>query len=212
MKTSKRKTGKKSRNRKKLSWANPVHRVMILSLVTCGDGCDEYELPEVSFSDCDPEINLSQIEKLFIAKPTAADFADWTALSEWTTRLSQTSTDVDAIRQYVVIGDKPLPESTPKVISGGRTVPVDKKHTINFDIDESNAINHEAIRKHKCIVKVKFWYQTKSGHLFGGNAGIEASMTVDMVLGRADGDIILYPGNLKWDSQDLEERTLSPIA
>lgn len=211
MKTAKRKTRRKASKKETLNFANPMHALMILSLVICEADCD-FNLPEVSFASCNPEVNESQIEKLYIAKPTAADFSDWTTATEWTNRLSQTANDADSIREYTVVGDKPLPEKTSKVISGGRTVNVGKKHTINFDIDESNAINHDAVRNHKCIVEVKFWYQTKSGHLFGGNTGITASMEVDMTLGRGDGDIILYPGTLKWDSLDLEERTTSPIA
>lgn len=209
MKTSKRKTsGKKTRNAKR----NIAKRMMmIMSLIVCGEDCD-FELPEVSFADCDPETNESQIVKVYEAKANAADFDDWTDPAEWAARLSQTSTDADAIREFTVIGDKPKPESTKRKISGGRTVVTGKNHTLNFDIDESNATNHDAVRGHKCIDQVKIWYQTKSGHLFGGNTGITGSIEIDMVLGRAEDDIILYPGSITWDSRDLEERIVSPIA
>lgn len=179
--------------------------------IQCTDDCD-FDIPAVSFAECNPEINLSQIAKIYIMQPDAADFADFTNVTEWTARLSQTSTDVDAIRTLTVVGDKPLPETTEKTISGNRIVPTDKKHTINFDIDESNATNHEFVRGTKCVKQVKFLYETIGGLLFGGNSGIAGTMKVDMTLSRTEGDIVLYPGTLKWSSTDLEERTTSPIA
>jgi len=207
-KTSRRKS--KGRKSRELKSALPFN-LMIMSVVTCGSDCD-FELPAVSFADCDPETNESQIVKIYEAKANAANFANWDQAAEWSTRLSQSSTDPDAIREYTVIGDKPKPESTKRKISGGRTVVTGKNHVVNFDVDESNATNHDAVRGHKCVDQVKFWYQTKSGHLFGGNTGITASIEIDMVLGRAEDDIMLYPGSLTWDSRDLEERCVSPIA
>ncbi len=179
--------------------------------ITCAEDC-EFDIPEVSFAECNPEINLSQIAKIYIAQPDATSFSDWTQAAEWTDRISNTSIDPDAIRPLTVVADKPVPETGTKTISGGRIVTTDKKHTINFEIDESNATNHEFARSGKCMKQVKFWYETIGGKLFGGNAGIEATFAVDMSLSRAEGDIILYPGTLKWSSQDLEERTTSPIA
>lgn len=179
--------------------------------IVCTEDCD-FDIPPVSFAECNPEINLSQIAKIYLAQPDAADFSDVSAVGEWTNRLSQTSNDVDAIRSLTVVGDKPAPETTEKTISGNRIVPTDKKHTINFDIDESNETNHEFARGTKCVKQVKFWYETIGGKLFGGNTGISGTLKVDMTLSRTEGDIILYPGTLKWSSTDLEERTTSPIA
>lgn len=179
--------------------------------VTCTEDC-QFEIPAVAFADCNPEVNLSQIAKIYIAQPDAADFADWTAPGEWATRISLTATGADNIRPLTVIGDKPVPETTEKTISGNRIVPTDKKHTINFDIDESNATNHDFVRGGKCVKQVKFWYETIGGKLFGGNAGIDGTFKIDMTLSRTGGDIIIYPGTLKWSSTDTEEMTDSPIA
>lgn len=183
-----------------------------MSVITCLNDCAT-NIPDVSFADCNPEINLSQIAKIYLAKPVAASFSDWTQASEWATRISTTDDTDDAIRPLTVIGDKPLPETGTKTISGGRIVTTDKKHTINFDIDESNATNHDFARgASKCTKSVKFWYETIGGKLFGGNDGIDGTFAIDMTLSRTEGDIILYPGTLKWTSQDLEERCDSPIA
>lgn len=180
--------------------------------IQCADNCEDLDIPSVSFLDCDPEINLSQIAKIYQAKTTAASFSDWTSPTEWTARLNDTSTDVDAIRTLRVIGELPLPSKTEKTISGGRIVTTDSKNQVNFEIDETNATNHEFVRGMKCVKRGKFWFETIGGLLFGGNEGIEASITVDMVLSKTEGDIILYPGSLKWSSTDVLERTPSPIA
>jgi hypothetical protein len=204
---------KKNRKSKK----QPLTAPFILTLaitqgaITCAEDCSA-EIPEVLFADCNPEINLSQIAKIYIAQPTAADFADWTSPTEWTARLSASAQDTDSIRPLTVIGDKPLPEKSEKTISGNRIVTTDKKHTLNFDIDETNATNHEFVRNGKCMKKVKFWYETIGGLLFGGNSGIQGTFAIDMALSRGEGDIILYPGTIKWTGVDVEERCTSPIA
>ena len=182
-----------------------------MSVVTCLEDCD-FNLPATSFAECNPEVNLSQIAKIYVAKPEAASFSDPYDITEWNTRLSETANDADSIRPLTVIGDKPLPEKTEKTISGNRIVVTDKKHTLNFDIDESNAINHEFVRGSKCIKSVKFWYETIGGKLFGGPDGINGTIAVDMTLGRADGDIILYQGTLKWSDTNTEEMGDSPLA
>lgn len=208
MKTNQPK-GKKLRTRKpnqKLS----RRTVMILSLITCPDDCD-FTMPTVSFAECNPEVNLSQIAKIYITKQTATSLSDWTDPAAWAERLSDTDTATNKIRPLTVIGDKPSPETTERTISGGRIVVTDKKHTLNFDIDESNATNHGFARGTKCVKQVKMWYETIGGLLFGGNDGIDATFKVDMVLSRTEGDIILYSGQLKWTALDLEERITSPI-
>src|SRR5262245_46976933 len=103
MKKTSKKTTKKNLRVKNFNPKNQ-HHLMILSAIICGSDCD-FELPAVDFADCDPETNESQIVKIYEAKANAADFADWTDAAEWTARLSQTSTDADAIREYTVIGD-----------------------------------------------------------------------------------------------------------
>lgn len=180
--------------------------------ITCPADCEDLDIPSVLFTECDPETNLSQIAKIYLAKSDAADFSDWTVVTEWNTRLSSTATDPDTIRPITVIGDKPLPEVTEKTISGGRIVVTGGKQVINFDIDETNATNHEFARGTKCVRQVKFWFETIDGVLFGGNTGISGTLNVNMVLSRTEGDIILYPGTLKWNSADVPERTTSPIA
>lgn len=199
---------------KKLRKQYPMVPLFILSAIVCESGdCGSDPLPPFSFSDCEPEINESQIAAIYMtADSDDNEFTDWTAAGEWTTRIDNTDTDPNKIRKVTVIGDKPLPEKTEKTISGLRKIVTNKKHTLNFDIDESNQIIHDAVRKiGKCIKKVRFWYVTVSGIAFGGNEGISGTINIDMNLSRAEGDLILYSGTLQWQSNELEERCVFPL-
>jgi hypothetical protein len=178
----------------------------------CNQQCGSFILPDVNFEDCNPEIHESQIEKIYVCSDLEAPLNDWNDASEWATRLAQTAGTATSIRELTVIGDMPLPEKTEKVISGGRKVQVNKDRTINFDIDELNDINYDAAISLQCAKKVKIWFQTRSGHLFGGNEGIDADLDLDLFLSRAEGDIQLFQGTLKWKSDFAPRRIVSPIA
>lgn len=180
-----------------------------MSAIACTGGCSD-EIPVVAFSDCNPEINESQIDTLFITQ-LSNPLADWTSPSEMPARISNTSTATDAIRNIPVIGGKPRPEITEREISRGRTVVTAKKHTINFTIDESNDDVHDWVRNMKCVKKALVWYKTTSNHLFGGTAGIDVSINIEMELNEANGEIIKYTGTLKWETLETEERIDMPF-
>lgn len=179
---------------------------------TCPTNCTS-ALPPVSFDICAPEINLSEIQYIYIGKANTPSFADWDAPTEWATRLSQTSvTGDDYIRTLTVIGDKPAPGKTEKDISAGRKAVTSKTHVINFTIDETNAINHELVRTLECGGKFKIWYETQGGLLFGGADGIDADVFLDMVLARGREENAVYTGTVTWKKKFTEERAVSPIA
>lgn len=178
----------------------------------CDQACDDFILPKTQFDDCNPEINESQIEKAFVCTDLEADLTDWNDPAEWANRITDTPTTPQDIIELTVVGDMPLPEKTEKVISGGRKVQVNKDRTVNFDIDELNDINYDAAIALQCAKKVKIWFQTRSGHLFGGNKGINADVDLDLFLSRAEGDIQIFQGTFKWKSKFAPLRIVSPIA
>lgn len=181
--------------------ANPV----------CLNDCDA-DLPVVSFDKCNPEIHLSEIRRIFVAKLTAASFTNVALAAEWVTRLSETSVaNDDVIRPMTVIADKPAPTPTVKEISGGRKITINKNHIVNITIDETSAINHDMVRALECGGEFKIWYETAGGLLFGGNDGIECSISLDMVLARGD-EHMVYNGTCEWKSKFTEEYVISPIA
>jgi len=177
----------------------------------CPSGCDS-PLPPVSFDGCAPEINNSEIWKLFVAKANTPAFSDWTQPTEWAARLDNTASGDDKIRQLTITGDKPQPTSNTREISGGRSQVTDKTHVVNITIDETNQINHDFVRYMECGGQVVIWYQTKSGHLYGGNSGITGvNLVLDLVLNRGADEIQTYTGTATWRSKFTEERTVSPI-
>lgn len=192
----------------------------------CPEDCD-VSLPELNFSDCAPEINLSQIKRIYLAKVTAASFVDWTLPDEWAERITNTDPEPitdeedpdypggptgDEIRQLVVIGDKPAPSSNVIDISGGRKYTTNKTHTLPFDIDETNDVNYEAMRMMQCGGTFKMWYETAGGKLYGGNSGITVTVDISDILARGINEIERLTGTFTWERRFDPERTTSPIA
>lgn len=183
-----------------------------MATITCPTGC-ETALPIVKFNECSPRVNLSEIEKIYVAKPIAKAFTDVAIATEWSTRLSETSvTGDDSIRPLIVIGDKPQPANVVKDISNGRRINVRKDHTINVTIDDVSDENYEFMRTLECGGQVKIWYETAGGYLYGGNEGIDATFILDDVLNRGRDEIETLTGTITWSAKFSPERVLSPIA
>ena len=178
---------------------------------TCPTNCAK-TLPIVKFDKCAPAISLSEIEKIYISKPTATPFTDWKLASEWVERISESDlVDDDAIRPLTVIADKPAPANVIKELSNGRKIPVRKDHTINVTIDDVSDENYELARVLECGGQIRFWYETSGGKLYGGNEGIEGTIVLDGVLNRGRDEIETLTGSIVWSSKFSPERITSPI-
>lgn len=178
---------------------------------TCAAGCG-VNLPAVKFDDCTPEVVLSEIRRIFIAKKVAAPFNNWLAPGEWLTRLSQSSTTGDDyIRPLTVIGDKPAAADVFREISNGRRVVVGKDHTINFTIDDVSDENYEFMRALECGGEFKFWYETEGGKMYGDNTGFTARVSMNDVLNRGRDEIETIAGVITWRTKFSPARGNSPI-
>lgn len=173
--------------------------------------CDGEEIEEVDFNFCDPNIRTSEIRRVFLALPIAAEFVDWTSASAWYDRISQTSNDVNAIRPITCIGDKPVPSSIKKALSFNRNKITSKTHTLLITIDEVTSTNHSFIQWLKKGKYLRTWYETTGRYLFGGPGGIVAMVTGDMILTRGEGEIVTYQVQITWKSLRTEDRIESPI-
>lgn len=178
---------------------------------TVGIFCGAEELPPVDFDHCEPEVKLSEIQRIFIGKVGGAPFTDYSNASEWDERISETDTGINAIRVLTVIGDKPVPTTTKKDISGGRKIITRKDHLINATVDEVTEANHAFLQDVESGKRFKMWYETAGGFMFGGNSGIDIEISGDMVLARGSGEIQLYQYQITWASPVTESRILSPI-
>lgn len=176
----------------------------------CGSKCSE-TLAAVKFSDTCPEINLSEIKRIFLTKPTAAAFKDYTTAAEWTTRLNQTGDAEGVIRSLTVIGDKPAASPITKDVSNNRKFVVGKDHTINFTVDDVTAENYEFMRTTECGGKFRVWYETSGGFIYGGNEGLLVNVQMEDVLGRGVDEIETLTGIITWRAKISPERAVSPI-
>ena len=182
-----------------------------MPIPTCPTDCSS-ALPVVDFSKCAPQIHLSEIRRIFIARANAAPFEDWEEATEWTTRISETEvTDEDAIRPLTVIADKPAPTGVNQEISNGRTFVVGKDHVINYTIDDISDENYEFMRTIECSGQYRIWYETEGGYIYGGNSGILVSATGDDILNRGRDEIETIAGTFTWRSKFHPDRVLSPI-
>lgn len=172
--------------------------------------CVGDDLAPVDFDYCAPEVESSEIGRIFVRRVNSTDFTDWTQPIEWTTRVSEDSTDANTIRALTVIADKPAPALTKKAISGGRTIVTRKDHTLNVTIDEVTDANHAFMQSAETGITVKFNYEAGK-FMFGGNQGITGLLQLDMVLARGAGEIMVYNGTMTWTSPATEDRCLSPI-
>jgi hypothetical protein len=176
----------------------------------CATGCSNSldQLPEWEFSECAPEVNAGEIEKIYMGV-LGNPFTDWESAVEWNSRL--VSTTATKLVVLTVLGEKPRPTANSKDISGGRKIQLDADHVLNFTIDETGAKNHEAIRQLECGGTFLFWYETSGGLVFGGNDGIQASISAGMVIPKTRKDTMTYEGSLTWSAKFTEERIVSPI-
>lgn len=177
----------------------------------CPTNCTS-PLPIVSFSDCNPEVHLSEIEYLLLAKAAANDITDMTSVTEWSTRISNTATDANAIRKLRVSGEMPASQESEIGISGQRKVVIDRSFSITAEIDELNQQNYDAAREMQCGGFYKVWPVTRSGHIFGGKTGIVMYVKSNLALGKGENDIQKINISTSWKTKFMPERHVWPLA
>lgn len=183
-----------------------------MSLVTpiCPTDCEDY-LPPFDMSLCDPNVDFGQIDRIYITG-NGHGLSDWTDASEWATRLDNTTEDNDTlIRTLHVAGDQPAAESAETTISLCRIVYSPKGFTINFDIDETNITNNDAMRLIECNNLFTIWFAAGQ-YLYGGTAGIEdVGITMNNVIPRGCDTLNLISGTAKWKSKFHPEKIVNPL-
>lgn len=182
----------------------------VLTYPTCPTDCSGL-LPAVEF-ECRPETHWGEISKLYIAREEATDFNNVEDSGEWTARLSQDGTDPDAIRELTIIGDKPAPDKTEVKIAGNKIAYGFKTHKINVAIDDDNDTNYSLMLYLECNVKVKLWYATADGYLYGGNSGELVNFTLDEIIPGSRQEVVKLTGLISWEKKNHPYRVISPMA
>lgn len=184
--------------------------------VDCPTSCGETSLPAVDIAECVDSIQeeLSEVTDVFIVSVDANGDpvevpSDWTSEAAWATALHQTTPD--KIRHLIVSGDKPAPETTDVTFSKFRTKVVNRRHTLNADIDDISDANYTFMLTLQCGATVRFWYATYGGKLYGGATGILADVTANFVLERGQDSRALIQLVLNWDRKFDPPRIDNPM-
>lgn len=178
--------------------------------IVCPTSCTD-PLPDVDFSICAPEIHTGEISNIYITTAENGELTDENDATEWATRMALLSANPLKIRTLVVLADKPAPEESEITISNDRTVVGEKTHTLNIDIDETNQVNYEFLRKMECGQKILIWYKTADGLLYGGASGIAGTLRLNEVIPRSRKELVVFTGTFKWNSKTAPCRTVSVI-
>ena len=181
----------------------------VLYLPPCPTDCSG-SVQAVSFNECAPERHWGEISKVYVGPSDLADFADVTSLAEWTGKLADTGDD--KIRTLICIGEQPEPEQTEIFTSGNRYAYSPKKFLINFEIDETNDANYTFLSMSECGGKFKIWYETSDGILYGGSAGIEATLKMNQVIPKEREGLVKFMCQAKWQASQHPYRCTSPMA
>ena len=183
---------------------------MSLVTITCPSGCEDY-LPPFLFSECDPDVDFGQIDRIYLTG-NGHGLSDWTDPAEWATRLDNDDPDNDTlIRTLHVAGDQPAAESAETTISLCRIVYGPKSFTLNFDIDETNVTNNDAMRLIECNDLFTIWFAAGK-YLYGGTGGIDdVSITMNNVIPRGCETLNLISGTAKWKNKFHPEKIVNPL-
>lgn len=140
-------------------------------------------LPDANADKCTYNIHFGRIDMIMFTR-LGDDLTDVSSSSEWGTRVDNTtalpSPGTDApIRYMYGVGSLPLPERTEVTISLGRKTYTASKHTLTFNVDDTGSVNATFLNEIQETPQTYALWFVADGQLYGGNAGIEASVTAN---------------------------------
>ena len=181
-----------------------------IETIICPTDCTAI-LPVVSFSECAPVLLQAQVSDMYLAND-GYTLTDWTNPSEWATRIDNSSTNANAIRELTVIASIAAPTVTEKKISHGRLVYSPQEFTISGAIDDNSDTNYDAMRATGCNRQYRMWYATLGGKLYGGNTGILVNLRMWEEIPESDDEYASIKLQAKWKAAFAPLRIDNPIA
>lgn len=141
-------------------------------------------LPAAHADLCDPQAYYGEISMLMFTR-LGDDLTDWTQISEWTTRLSN-STALPAlptlapIRQLFGIGALSSPDRPEIKLSRSRKIFGNPEFSMTFEVDDTGDTNWNTMMKGMPVGGQEYavWFGTEQ-RLFGGNTGIQATVVMN---------------------------------
>lgn len=173
-------------------------------------GCDA-ELKPVSFDPCNTKIAYNAIGMLYIAN-VGNPLVNWTDPAEWASRISDDSTDADAIRAIPVLGTLEVEEGDQVPVPGNKFVYGKKTLTITGQVYDNNNVNYEWVRSMGCNKQYAVWFRSEDGqHLYGGNAGIETVVQGSEAFAEDRTTIRTFAITMTWQAQLIPLRIANPL-
>lgn len=134
-------------------------------------GCDS-ELMPTSFDECNPLYVYNQIGWIYVAN-VGQPMANWEDPAEWADRISNSSTDADAIREIPLIGTLEVENGEQIVVPGNGYAFGKKTFTFTGQAYDNNNTNYTWLRSLGCNKPFLLWFKTVDGnHLYGSNSGV----------------------------------------
>lgn len=174
--------------------------------------CTPVAPPKLKVSFCNPTLTLGRITRIYIGN-LANPLADWTSLTEWNNRLdNDTEDDLTKIRFLTVVGSKPKPERSKIEYSENRTLYTTPDHSIPFKVDETSQENYAFLQflDENPNYQPAIWYPDAK-HLYGGNSGIAAKITMDHIIPENDNELSYFEGVIEWTGIH-PDRIVNPLA
>lgn len=142
--------------------------------VACGQDCAT--LPTFTAGVCSPKKTNSEISMILFSRVGFTNDPKVGGSSfntEYTTRLSNTSTDANAIRFKECFAE--LPDADPDTVTDeyGTIIPKWANRQITFVDSDMSDENYGWHEKAQCMGECKFWYVI-DGYIYGGKSGIKA--------------------------------------
>lgn len=159
-------------------------------------------LPAVHADLCDDQAYFGEISQLYFTR-LGDDLTDYTDDTEWTTRLSNStalpaSPTLAPIRQLFGIGSIADPNRPSVVLSRRRNKYSDAEYTLVFNVDDTGEDNWAFLQGIPAGGQTyAVWFGTEE-RLFGGNAGIEATIVADFNIPESAQELMKIKLTVTW--------------
>lgn len=117
------------------------------------------------------ELELSEIVNLYLALPNVAspNLVAGTPVMTSIVGIEAAKT-AGTLVSMPVIADLPAPEIVTAALPRGLSKTVNGKYTITADYFDFQGTNYEELRKMQAGLRVRFWYETLGGFMYGDTA------------------------------------------
>lgn len=161
-----------------------------------------------TFPDCpkDQATMAGQIKYIYLA----SEGFPLTAVTDLAgARVSNTSSNNDAIRKLTVIASKPAPTPTYVNLPLGQRKMIRNEQTIPFRIYDQAEATNEAVRLLQCNSDDLYimWYEDTAGNQWGGLAGLPLKyLNIYDIIPESRDEFSYYEGLLTWETPYTPER------